>query len=128
MSYCAECGTDHHAGERDNSGRSAEVRIAEINAKRDVEVARIQRGEARAVTETEAETAVAVTELETVAAVAVAEATDPPEPDSSEDGNQAIIVEGPPAEPAEDAEPDALAPKEEHLPDPAAKTSRGYWG
>jgi hypothetical protein len=37
-------------------------------------------------------------------------------------------VEGPPADDAGDDEEPTLEPKEEHLPEPAASKSHGYWG
>jgi hypothetical protein len=119
--FCSACGQPHGAEER----TSPEVEIARINAERDVKIARMEYREAVEAGELAAETAIEVTELETAADVAVAEETDPPEPDSSEDGNQSIIVEGPPAEPEEEP---SLEPKEEHLPEPTASKSRGYWG
>lgn len=122
--YCSACGEQHGGHAR----KDPDVEIARINAERDVEVARIQRGEAKAVVETSAEVELAVAEVEAEAAVAVAEATDAPAEDGSEDGNQAIIVEGPPAEPAEEEPEPTLEPKEENLPEPAASKSRGYWG
>ena len=125
--YCSACGTQHGG----HTGKDAEVRIAEIQAKRDVEVARIQRGEVKAVTELEAETAIAVTELEAAAAVAVAEETDPVPEGDSEDGNQSIIVEGPPAEPAPDEPEPSIEPSQDVPPDHEPETKRkksAYWG
>lgn len=122
--FCSACGEQHGGEQR----TSPEVEIARINAKRDVEIARMEYREAQEGAVLAAETAIEVTELETAADIAVAEETEPPEPDSSEDGNQSIIVEGPPADDAGEAEPDTLEPKEEHLPEPAASKSRGYWG
>ena len=100
MSYCPECGVDHHAGER--TGIADEVRIAKINADRDIEVARISRGEFVKTAEIAAETDVITTELETAAAVEVAaELADGGAPAAEEPETQAIVVEGPPAEPSE---------------------------
>src|ERR1017187_957114 len=120
--FCSAC------GQEPITGKSPGARMAEIKAERDVAIARMEYREAQDGAELAAETAIQVTELETAAEVAVAEETEPPPADSSEDGNQSIIVEGPPAEPAEEAEPDTLEPKEEHLPEPAASKSHGYWG
>jgi len=123
--FCSACGQEHI------TGKSPEVRIAEINAERDVQIARMEYREAQQLAAVEAETAVVVTELETAAEVAVAEETDPPAQDDGEDGNQAIIVEGPPAEPAEEEPAPTLEPKEEHLPDGEPEHKRkvsAYWG
>ena len=120
--FCSACGQEHI------TGKSPEVRIAEIQAERDVAIARMEYREAQDGAELAAETAIQVTELETAAEVAVAEETEPPPADSSEDGNQSIIVEGPPADDAGDDEEPTLEPKEEHLPEPAASKSHGYWG
>jgi len=109
--FCSACGQEH------TTGKSPEVRIAEINAQRDVEIARMEyRGDQEAAV-LEAETAVTVTELETTADVAVAEETEPP-PAPAEDpaDNQAIVVEGPPAEPEHDAPPPPEAEHENHVP------------
>ena len=119
--FCSACGQTHGGEDR----TSPEVEIARIQAERDVKIARMEYREAVEAGELKAENAIQVTELETAADVAVAEETEPPPADSSEDGNQSIIVEGPPAEPEEEP---SLEPKEEHLPEPAASKSHGYWG
>lgn len=109
MRFCESCGTGHEC-EAGGEGRTdPAVEIARINAKRDVEIARMEYREALELAAVEADTAVVVTEMETAADIAVAEETEPPVlPDSSDDGNQSIIVEGPPAEDApEDAPPPA---------------------
>jgi NMD protein affecting ribosome stability and mRNA decay len=76
--FCAECGADHHAGEREErTAVDREIELARINAKRDVDVARINARvdrdgleTAEAIAEVEAEAAVeaAVVEGEVVAA------------------------------------------------------------
>lgn len=68
MKYCPECGTGHDC--TISSGPAPEVEIARINAKRDVEVAKIERGNLRAELETE-ET---IAEIEAIADVEEAEA------------------------------------------------------
>lgn len=71
--FCPECGTDHHAGEREERAIvDREIELAKINADRDIKVARIAAGQARA----ELETAEEIAEVQADAAVetAVAEA------------------------------------------------------
>jgi hypothetical protein len=125
MTFCPDCGIDHHAGERDGGGKSAEVRIAEINAKRDIEVARIQRGESRA----ETEAAIEMTEIETEGAVEVAaELADAlagpadPEPETGADPAEPVVITEDPAPPADDITP----PEVESHHEPAAKAG-GLW-
>ena len=61
--FCPECGTDHHAGEREEqTALDREVEMERLRTKRDVEVARINAGVVRDVTETEAEVATEVAE------------------------------------------------------------------
>jgi hypothetical protein len=125
---CPECGLTHSIPEH---GDSEAVRIATINAKRDIEVARLQRAETRLETETaleqteiitEGETEVAVIEAESgvEAAEAVADALAPPEPEPE-------IVEVPAAaadDPGE-TEDEAAAPGEVEKKAPAS--GGGYW-
>src|SRR5208282_4340792 len=120
--FCSACG-EQHGG----SNVAPEVEIARIQAKRDVEVARIQRGEVVGEAKVEAETEIAVAELETSAAVVVAaELGDAASPEPEEPETQAIVVEGPPAEPIE-TEP-SIEPVESSMPEPKEpERKRGYW-
>jgi hypothetical protein len=118
--YCSACGQTHGGHAR----KDPDVEIARIQAERDVEVARINRGMEATLATIGAETAIETTELEAAAAVAIAEETGPPEAEPEED-TQAIIVEGPPAEPVPEPEP-TLEPKGDSLPTPARKHT-GYW-
>jgi hypothetical protein len=123
--YCTGCGEMHGGGARE----SDELKIAKVMADRDIEVARIQRGEARQAIEAGQETAeleakteveIAAIEAETgvVAAEAVADAVAPqpaPEPE-------------PPAEPvivADDTEDETPPPPE--VEKKAPKEHAGYW-
>ena len=123
---CPDCGLTHSMPER---GTSEAVRIAEINANRDIEVARLARAEARMETEaelaavgivTEAETEQAVIEAESgvEAAEAVAEALAPPEPEPQ-------IVEVPAEMPEPEAEDEVGTPGEVEHKTP--KSGGGYW-
>lgn len=120
--FCSACGEEHGG-----SNVAPEVEIARIQAKRDIEVAKIERGMVRQEAELAAETEVAVTELETQAAVVVAaELGDGGQAEAEEPETQAIVVEGPPAE-LEEPEP-TIEPAESSMPEPAEpKRSRGYW-
>jgi hypothetical protein len=117
--YCSACGQQHGGGSR----KDPDVEIARINAERDIRVAELARGEFKT-TPLEAETQIAVAEIEAGAAVAVAEELG--SPDEPEPETQAIVVEGPPAEPPEEPasiEPASDAPGEP----PAPRKSHGYW-
>ena len=61
MSFCAECGIDHHAGDPGEVEAAAdrEVEIERLRTKRDIEVARITASAAKDISETEAETGTA---------------------------------------------------------------------
>lgn len=62
--YCTGCGVVHGGDDQ-----AAAVKIAKIQADRDVEVARIQRGETQQVAQLGAETEIAVAEIGAVAGV-----------------------------------------------------------
>jgi hypothetical protein len=130
MSFCPECGTDHHAGEHGRDGKTAEVKIAEIEANRDIEVARIQRGEMRTMGELNAETDVAVAEIEAGADVAAAEATAETVAAVLDAGGETepppVVIEAPPAE--TDEEP-SIEPSDGHDAGPPEekKSSFSYW-
>ncbi len=119
--YCSACGQQHGGPDA-----NAEVEIARIMAHRDVEVAKIERGEAKTVAEVAAETEIAVTELETAAAVEVAAETDAPAAEPEEPETTTILVDGPEAEPAEEA-PSMEPAEDSHSEPPEPRRSRGYW-
>jgi hypothetical protein len=119
--FCSACG-EQHGG----SNVAPEVEIARIQAKRDVDVAKIERGALRTEAELAAETEVAVTELETGAAVEVAAELGAPEP--AEPETIPVIVDGTPAEP-EEPEP-TIEPGDSSPPPPSAesrKSKLSYW-
>ena len=120
---CPQCGLEHGGVLREQT--PPEVRIAEINKERDIELARIGRSEMKAVAGIEAGAMVETAELDAAAAVAVAEEAGAPEAEP-EGENQAIIVEGPPVEAEPEPEP-TLEPRSEGLPRAEHKRS-GYWG
>lgn len=97
--YCTGCGEVHGGG----SGDSPDVKIAKINADRDIEVARIQRSEARQAIEAETEQTetIAAAEVEQTAieAEAIAEAGIP-EPEPEMPVIEAPVVVQAPEEPA----------------------------
>jgi hypothetical protein len=99
MSFCPECGTDHHAGER-SGGVGDEVKIAKIRADAEVEIAKIQRGMVREETAAEVEVEEIRAEADVEVAGELAEALADAEPPAEE----------PPAEPEPvmvEPEPDA---------------------
>lgn len=100
--FCSACGQEHV------TGKSEAVRIAEIQAERDVEIARMEYRDQQAAAALEAETAVVITDMETTADVAVAEAMPDPEPDPEPE---------PEAEPVPD--PVVVEPEPDVPPPPA---------
>ena len=65
MTFCTECGQDHHAGEREEqTALDREVEMERLRTARDIQVARINAGVVRDVTEEVAETELAVAEVE----------------------------------------------------------------
>lgn len=120
---CPQCGLEHGGVLREQT--PPEVRIAEINKERDIELARIGRSETKTVAGIEAEAMVETAELDAAAAVAVAEATDAPEAEA-EPETIPVIVDGTPAEPEPEPEP-TLEPRSEPIPKAERKHS-GYWG
>lgn len=118
---CPECGLLH---DMPDHGESA-VRIARINADRDIEVARLARAEARheidagvEQTEIAADAAVEQTEIE---AAAIVEVGMPPEPEPEPEPEPVIIAAAAPEEPEEDV---AAPPEVEH---PKPEQNKGYW-
>ena len=120
---CPQCGLEHGGVLREQT--PPEVRIAEINKERDIELARIGRSEMKAVAGIEAEAMVETAELDAAAAVAVAEEAGAPEAEPEEE-TQAVIVEGAPVEPEPEPEP-TLEPRDAPIPK-AERRHTGYWG
>ena len=113
MTFCTECGVDHHAGEREErTAVDREIELARINAKRDVDVARINARvdregleTAEEIAEVEAEAAVEAAAVEAEVIGAALEASDvdaePIEivaPDVVQDVDVDMSEELPPAE------------------------------
>lgn len=101
--YCPDCGTGHDCESASSAAPNPEVEIARINAKRDVEVARLSAGQDRDWNETQTE----IAEIEAVSGVAEAEAvagalTDvlaPPDPEPMPEADPIVITDPGPAEP-----------------------------
>jgi hypothetical protein len=124
--YCTGCGRVHG-----NDDQAAAVKIAKINADRDVRVAEIARGETRTVAELGAETDIAVAEIQAAAGVeetaALAEGiAEAGGPDAVPEITSVAIA---------DAEPEvqaSIAPRDDDAgdddgPPPPAKSSLSYW-
>lgn len=111
MKYCADCGTGHEC-EAETPRADPAVEIARLETKRDIEVARINRGLAEAELETEAEVAMIEAESGVAQAEAVADAlTDvlsPPEPEPAPDAAPIVIEDTQDETPA-----DRLPPRDE---------------
>ena len=119
---CGTCG-QLHGGDDDQ----AAVKIAQIQADRDVQVAKIQRGEFQT-TELEAKTQIAVAEIEAAAGVAETEALADGIAASGDDTETPVIMDTP----IPDAEPevqDSIEPREEDDSGPPAepKDNWSYW-
>lgn len=105
-------------------GESA-VRIARINADRDIEVARLARAEARQEIDAEVEqteiAADAAVEQTEIQAAAIVEVGMPPEPEPEPEPEPIIISAAAPEEPEEEV---GAPPEVEH---PQPEKNRGYW-
>jgi hypothetical protein len=135
MPYCTHCGGEvEHVPEVAAVAETvtAEVRIAEIEAQRDIEVARInarvvrdelETAEEIAETEADAQVATAVAEAEIIGD-ALAEGVPGPEPDAPP---PVIIADDGP----DDPEPDAPPPVEPGSGEPETRTRKaaglGFW-
>jgi len=128
--YCSACGEIHGGG---SSRESEELKIAKLNADRDIRIAEIQRSERRVLaeagvetTEVQAEAEIAVAEVQAGAAVdeAVVEnevleeivAPDEPEP---------VVI--PVAAPAGGAEEETSGPPEIAPASQSSGKSAGFW-
>jgi hypothetical protein len=124
--YCAACGHMHGA-----EGQDSAVKIAEINAKRDIRLAELARSETRTAAELGAETEVAVAEIHAGAGVAEAEALAEGIADSG-DGAEVPVIADVPAPDAEPEVTDTIAPRDEEedtppLPAAEPRSSLSYW-
>jgi hypothetical protein len=129
MKFCADCGTSHECTVETGDRASDAVRIAELETRRDIEVARITARADRAALEADVE--IAETEADASVEVAAAEAevigtilaeADPPESDPGP-----VITVAPDI--SQEADPEELPPVE-GSPAPEASTTRGLgmWG
>lgn len=129
---CADCGLVHdHTGEYQPPVND-DVRIAEINAHRDIEVAKLQARESREANETIVEVAEVQADAEVAAAEVTAEvvgeliaAEGEAELEQAGDGTPEVVIVDPPADP----EPDVAPPPEGQHAEPApAKKSMWPYG
>lgn len=122
--FCAECGTPHEcAATPAGDYMTAEVKIAKINADRDVEIARLQAGAAKAIAATEAEHSADFAEGK---AEGLEEAITGGEGEEAE-GGEPIVVEVPAAEPEAEADDIVEEPPVITTPAPTAPKRGGYW-
>lgn len=132
MSYCPDCGADHHAGDREaQAAADREIEIERLRTERDIKVARIQAGVQREELETVEAVAEVEAEAEVASAVATAEvigeviATEAGAGDGQDDGDPPVIVEV--TEPESDPGPEAPAPPELEPTEPETKKAPGWW-
>ncbi len=127
--FCPECGVDHHAEERAAKPTEADVEIARIQAKRDVEIARLSAGVEKSWNETMHDANLAAAEGVIEGMVTGAELVNP-EPDPA--AAEPVIIStdiAPEPEPELDAPPPpAAAESEPEEKEPASKASTGWWG
>lgn len=130
MRYCPDCGTPHECeAQAAVAGDDAAVKIARIQAERDVTLAKLgarqaagERETIEAITETEAETAVDVAIAEAVVADTIlgaqlAGATEEPEP---------LVIEAPPVQVNTDVDTEELPPAAASpAPEPAERKTHG---
>lgn len=97
MKYCTDCGTGHECEAAQSPGTNPDVEIARINARRDVEVARLTAGMERDANETEVEVAAIEAESGVAEAEAVADALTevltPPDPEPQPPADPIIVTD-----------------------------------
>lgn len=126
MSFCPDCGIDHHAGDREiEAAADREVEIERLRTKRDIEVARITASAAKDISETEAETGTARAEGQVEGMETVLETISGGEPDDG--GDPPVIVEAPGPEPETEPGPDVAPPPEEPAAVPRENKGNGWW-
>lgn len=129
MHNCPECGLVHSAaGERPESD---EVKIARLQAERDIEVARVAARTERDYNDTREEVAKIEADADVAQAEALAEAvadeiTGDPEPPAEP---LPIVLEEPEAEPEPEPEPDVPPPPpaDDVVGAPVKEKARGMW-
>ena len=128
--YCSACGLPHGT----STGKSDEVRIAEIQRDKEIELAKIARGEIREIVQTGAETEIAVAEIEAAGDEAVSENIgEALAGGGGGEGEPVPIIVNEPAGESEPAEEEpSMTPRDEGEngsaePEPAARKSHGYW-
>lgn len=127
MSYCPECGVDHHIADREAEKiADREVMLARIGADKEIKIAQINAGAVKELAETEnalrTEHAEGITEgMETVLAAAGGGGQ------AEEPGDvPPVVVEAPAEEPAEEPGPDMEPPIVE-TPSPRSSSSDRGW-
>jgi hypothetical protein len=121
--YCPDCGNSHDCTMGAGADyMTAEVKIAKINADRDVEIARLQAKAATVISENEAEHSADFAEGK---AEGLEEAITGGEPDP--EGGEPIVVTVPAAE--EEPEPDDVVEEPPVITTPVPSVARkgGYW-
>jgi hypothetical protein len=119
--YCSACGESHGG----RQGESDEVKVAKINADRDIEVARLARAEARQEIEAEIEQTEIIADAAVEEAVVEAAVLDDilnPEPEAAAEP-EPTVVEIPDAEP----EPETVPGPAELEEGPAETKKTGVW-
>ena len=127
MSYCPECGVDHHAADRiAEQAADREVTLAKIHADRDIKIAQIGANVTRDTADVDqaAELARAEGKAEGMETAIDGAAVD----QAPELGDGApIVVDAPAAEPELEAEPELAPPPAPPSSPSSPSSSAGWW-
>ena len=127
MSYCVDCGIDHHAEEREAAKSLGEIELAikRLEVNRDIELARINAGVIRDTAVAEAEAAEEHAEGVEEGLAAAVDAMTPDMPETEEPAPVVIHDGGlPEGEPALDVAPPPVMVADDHDEEPK---KAGWW-
>ena len=126
MKYCADCGAGHECDAQDSDRTSDAVRIAELETRRDIEIARLQARADRAQAEADQEIAETFADAEVEAAAVSAEVTAAAIDAAGIEEPAPVIIDAAPPPPADEGDGEELPPAEgSPAPEPARKRSVG---
>ena len=123
MKFCPDCGNPHEcAAETVSNVEAEETKRVRIQAERDMEIARINAGAAKAIAATEADSE--ADHLEGVIEGAELMAGDGGDPPPAEPGGEPIVVQ---VDATDDDAPDIEEPPVVEPAEPATPARAGYW-
>jgi hypothetical protein len=131
VKYCADCGAGHECDAQDSDRTSDAVRIAELETRRDIEIARLQARADRAQAEADQEIAETFADAEVEAAAVEAEVVGAAIEAAGIEEAAPVVVDVAPPPPADDAADAEELPPAEGSPAPEAERKRsiglGAW-